>query len=490
MIVGVGIDVCDVRRFAESIERQPGLVQRLFTPAEAATPGGLAGRPLRGQGGPGQGAGGAERDVVAGRRGTDRRGRQALVQDHRHGSRAGGVAADRAASTCRCPTTRVSPPPWWCARPDAVRVLGRGDSSAGGGGHGQGGRRRLDATRGARPLRSTWPASSGEARGRTYGARVLILVGPGNNGGDALFAGQRLAARGCAVRAVRCLGEPHAYGLAALLAAGGTLIDLAELTSEDVVGLSGADVVLDGVLGIGGRPGLPEAVAEWAGRFDVWDVPIIAVDLPSGVAADTGAVPGAAFRARRTVTFGSLKPCHLIEPARSPVRPGRGGRHRSGRREHRSRPRGLGTGGRGHGLAGARTDRRQVRPRRGRGRHRLRPLPRGGGAVDLRCGPRRRRDGPLQRARPRPPEIVAEQLPNVVFGEGRVQSWVLGSGWGDRPDGRERIEALIATGVFLVIDADGSAPPARRSRPRPGAADPPRRRAGPAARPRPASGHR
>ncbi len=157
-----------------------------------------------------------------------------------------------------------------------------------------------------------------EARGRTYGARVLILVGPGNNGGDALFAGQRLAARGCAVRAVRCLGEPHAYGLAALLAAGGTLIDLAELTSEDVVGpYSGADVVLDGVLGIGGRPGLPEAVAEWAGRFDVWDVPIIAVDLPSGVAADTGAVPRAAFRARRTVTFGSLKPCHLIEPARS-----------------------------------------------------------------------------------------------------------------------------------------------------------------------------
>jgi holo-[acyl-carrier protein] synthase len=38
MIVGVGIDVCDVRRFAESIERQPGLVQRLFTPAEAQRP--------------------------------------------------------------------------------------------------------------------------------------------------------------------------------------------------------------------------------------------------------------------------------------------------------------------------------------------------------------------------------------------------------------------------------------------------------------------
>ncbi len=43
----------------------------------------------------------------------------------------------------------------------------------------------------------------------------------------------------------------------------------------------------------------------------------------------------------------------------------------------------------------------------------------------------------------------------MVFGEGRVQSWVLGSGWGDRADGRDRIEALVESGVFLVVDADG-----------------------------------
>ena len=153
-----------------------------------------------------------------------------------------------------------------------------------------------------------------ETRNRVYGTRVLILVGPGNNGGDALFAGARLAVRGCAVLAVRCLGEPHAGGLAALRAAGGRLIDLTDLTSDDVVG---SDVLLDGVLGIGGRPGLPDALADWEGRLAVGNVPVIAVDLPSGVAADTGAVPAAAFRAARTITFGSLKPCHLIEPARS-----------------------------------------------------------------------------------------------------------------------------------------------------------------------------
>ena len=63
-------------------------------------------------------------------------------------------------------------------------------------------------------------------RGAVYGPRVLILVGPGNNGGDALFAGARLARRGARVTAMRCLGKPHPAGLAALLAAGGRLIAL------------------------------------------------------------------------------------------------------------------------------------------------------------------------------------------------------------------------------------------------------------------------
>ncbi|MFP5283067.1 MAG: NAD(P)H-hydrate epimerase, partial [Actinomycetes bacterium] len=64
-------------------------------------------------------------------------------------------------------------------------------------------------------------------RGRVYGATVLVLVGPGNNGGDALYAGMRLARRGAAVTAVRCLGQPHPAGLAALRAAGGRVVDLA-----------------------------------------------------------------------------------------------------------------------------------------------------------------------------------------------------------------------------------------------------------------------
>ena len=57
--------------------------------------------------------------------------------------------------------------------------------------------------------------------GGRYGRHVMIMVGAGNNGGDALFAGVRLARRGARVTAIRCLGGPHPAGLAALLAAGG-----------------------------------------------------------------------------------------------------------------------------------------------------------------------------------------------------------------------------------------------------------------------------
>ncbi len=156
--------------------------------------------------------------------------------------------------------------------------------------------------------------------GGVYGRRVLVLVGPGNNGGDALFAAARIAGRGASVTAVRCLGKPHQRGLAALHAAGGRLLELDDLglDDDDPPGVvAAADLVLDGVLGIGGRPGLPDDVGVLARICEVRGIPTIAVDLPSGVDADTGADPEQSFKATRTVTFGELKPCHLLEPARS-----------------------------------------------------------------------------------------------------------------------------------------------------------------------------
>ncbi|WP_261553480.1 NAD(P)H-hydrate dehydratase [Frankia tisae] len=142
--------------------------------------------------------------------------------------------------------------------------------------------------------------------GRVYGARIVVLAGGGDNGGDALWAGARLAARGARVDAI-APGRTHPEGTAALLAAGGRLHGPAPaLDDETLRGLFGqAELVLDGLLGIGGRGGLRADHA----RLVALAPPerTVAVDIPSGVDADTGAVTGAAVRASATVTFGTHK---------------------------------------------------------------------------------------------------------------------------------------------------------------------------------------
>ncbi|WP_432055023.1 NAD(P)H-hydrate dehydratase [Streptomyces sp. bgisy022] len=156
-------------------------------------------------------------------------------------------------------------------------------------------------------------AACAELLGRVYGSRVVLLVGSGDNGGDALYAGARLARRGAGVTAVLLAPErAHPGGLAALRRAGGRTVGV-----DGAVGLvEGADLVVDGIVGIGGTGGLrPEAVplAEAARRSRG---AVVAVDLPSGVDADTGEVHGTAVRADLTVTFGTHKPGLLIDPAR------------------------------------------------------------------------------------------------------------------------------------------------------------------------------
>jgi len=146
-----------------------------------------------------------------------------------------------------------------------------------------------------------------------YGARVVLLVGAGNNGGDALYAGSGLARRGAMVQALLLNPEhAHAGGLAALLAAGGKVRDA---SAPDPV--AGADLVLDGIVGIGGRSGLEPLAARLAAAATETGAIRVAVDLPSGVAADTGDVAGAAFTADLTVTFGCLKPGLVVGAGRT-----------------------------------------------------------------------------------------------------------------------------------------------------------------------------
>ncbi|WP_046507174.1 bifunctional ADP-dependent NAD(P)H-hydrate dehydratase/NAD(P)H-hydrate epimerase [Streptomyces odonnellii] len=156
----------------------------------------------------------------------------------------------------------------------------------------------------------------GDLRGRVYGARVVVLVGSGDNGGDALYAGARLARRGAGVVAVLLApGRAHAGGLAALLRAGGRVADDASGVPASGVP-AGADLVLDGITGIGGHGGLRADAARVARAARESGAVVVAVDLPSGVEADSGEVAGEAVRADVTVTFGTYKPGLLIDPAR------------------------------------------------------------------------------------------------------------------------------------------------------------------------------
>jgi len=149
-----------------------------------------------------------------------------------------------------------------------------------------------------------------ETRGGVYGANVSLLIGAGNNGGDALFAGALLAKRGAQVVAVPVADQLHADGLAALKAAGGSVAvaDDAEAT------ICASDLVIDGLVGIGMAGELKEKAAWLADAANDTDALVIAVDVPSGVNADTGQVLGEAVLADVTVTFGALKRGLLLPP--------------------------------------------------------------------------------------------------------------------------------------------------------------------------------
>jgi len=138
-----------------------------------------------------------------------------------------------------------------------------------------------------------------------YGSRVIVLAGPGNNGGDALVAARYLRQRGVAVEA-RTLGfpkgehSPARIAAAAAVAAGVPVRPLGE--PKD------CDLLIDGLFGAGFHGSLPDVAAAWTEH----DAPVIAVDVPSGLLAEDGTVEGAVFDAVRTVTFHALKVGHLV----------------------------------------------------------------------------------------------------------------------------------------------------------------------------------
>lgn len=149
----------------------------------------------------------------------------------------------------------------------------------------------------------------------TRPGRVLLLVGTGDNGGDALYAGAELAAEGVEVTILPTGMRWHRDAAEAAANAGARFADPADaarLAAE-------SDVVVDGILGTGASPGLRGAARDLVAAILPVLGPggpaVVAVDLPSGIGPDDGAVPDpAVLPADVTVTFGAEKAGLLLAP--------------------------------------------------------------------------------------------------------------------------------------------------------------------------------
>ncbi|NPC97498.1 NAD(P)H-hydrate dehydratase [Nocardioides sp. zg-DK7169] len=282
-----------------------------------------------------------------------------------------------------------------------------------------------------------------------YGRRAVLLVGSGDNGGDALYAGALLARRGCRVEAWLLSPRAHEGGVAALRAAGGRVVRGVPDTASHTERAERPDVVLDGIVGIGGQPGLrPEAVAALDALAGV---PVVAVDVPSGVGVDTGELDGPHVRAALTVTFGTHKIAHLVDPAAAAcgvlhlvdigldlpdapleaLQP-----YDVARLLPRPAP------------DAHKYIRGVVGVRAGSARYPGAAVLSVAGAASGLCGMVRVVGDPAVTAR------VRESHPEVV-GEGRVQAWVVGSG-GDE-HAAEALATATGEGVPVVVDADALA---------------------------------
>jgi hydroxyethylthiazole kinase-like uncharacterized protein yjeF len=287
-----------------------------------------------------------------------------------------------------------------------------------------------------------------ELLGRTYGARVSLLVGVGSNGGDALFAGAFLAARGARVNAL-LLDPPraHADGLLALDAAGG------RVALADPAAVAGSDLVIDGILGIGGRGALREDAARLADAAA--DVMTVSVDVPSGVDSDTGTVAGAAVHADVTVTFGGLKPGLLV---------GTGAEYAG---EVWLVDIGLSLPSTStHVLEAA--DVRALLPEPGPADDKytrgvvgiVAGSPQYGGAGVLATGAAVAAGAGMVRYLGRSPEPIRARYPEVIVhadthpADVQVQSWVIGPGLGTDQVARQLLRDVLATDLPVIVDAD------------------------------------
>jgi hydroxyethylthiazole kinase-like uncharacterized protein yjeF len=287
--------------------------------------------------------------------------------------------------------------------------------------------------------------------GSVYGARVALLVGAGNNGGDALYAGAALARRGAVVQALLLAPErAHGGGLAALTRAGGRVV--AAVPDE----LAGADLVIDGIVGIGGRGALRDAAASLAvaARGSL----TIAVDIASGVDAGTGEVAGDAIEADVTVTFGTLKPgllvgagavhtgeLHLVDIGLDPLLPAAQTFVLEAADVAELLP--------VPSWSDDKYTRGVVGVIAGSAAYSGAAVLTTGAAIHGGAGYVRYAGGAVDAVRARYPEVVVHE--NATPSGLRVQAWTIGPGVGTDHPARDVLADVLSTDVPVLVDADG-----------------------------------
>ncbi|HEX4148622.1 MAG TPA: NAD(P)H-hydrate dehydratase, partial [Pirellulales bacterium] len=151
-----------------------------------------------------------------------------------------------------------------------------------------------------------------DAAALSPGRHVLIVAGPGSNGGDGFVAARYLAERGYLVRVIFVGDKTRLKGDAAIAARRWS----GPLEQATPASLTKCDIIIDALFGTGLDRIVEGLHAAMIAAMNASGVPVIAVDLPSGVNGTTGAVMGVAVKAAQTVTFFRRKVGHLLLPGR------------------------------------------------------------------------------------------------------------------------------------------------------------------------------
>lgn len=292
-------------------------------------------------------------------------------------------------------------------------------------------------------------AVSDRAREMAPSGVTLVVVGPGNNGADGLFAARDLAAAGRPAVAWLVTGRAHPQAIISARQVGVKFVD----SDTAMHMLPDVPLVIDAVFGIGSRPGLYPVVERFATVCEDLCVPVLSVDVPSGLAADEVSPTAISFRAAHTVTFAARKLCHVGEPAAGrcgtvdvidlglplpepdvrrleEVDVARWWPWPEAADDKYSR-----------GVIGIDT---------GSQRYPGAAVLSVAGALNAGAGMIRFLGS--QRAA----GLIVDAMPSVTFGSGRVQAWLMGCGWGDQDRDAHvaRLREAVESGLPAVVDAD------------------------------------